>query len=78
MPTLIGAAIGARLFSAITLITVSEQPFWYNLIYGGSVFYGGVIGGAVGLFIVCLIKHYEVLAFSDLIVTILPIMLSGE
>lgn len=73
VPTLIGAAIGARLFSAITLITVSEQPFWYNLIYGGSVFYGGIIGGAASLIIVCLIKHYEVLAFSDLIVTLLPI-----
>lgn len=73
IPTLIGAAIGARLFSAITLIAVSEQPFWYNLIYGGSVFYGGIIGGAIGLFIVCFIKHYEFLAFSDLIVTLLPI-----
>ena len=73
IPTLIGAAIGARLFSAITLNTVSQQPFWYNLIYGGSVFYGGVIGGAVGLFIACLIKKYEVLVFSDLIVTLLPI-----
>lgn len=73
IPTLIGAAIGARLFSAITLLTVSEQPFWYNLVYGGSVFYGGVIGGAIGLCIICLIKLCEVLVFSDLIVTILPI-----
>ena len=72
-PTFIGAAIGARLFSAITLMTVSTQPFWYNLIYGGSVFYGGVIGGAIGLFIACMIKHCEFLAFSDLIITILPI-----
>lgn len=73
IPTLIGAAIGARLFSAITLIPISTQPFWYNLLYGGSVFYGGVIGGAIGLFIVCLIKHSEFLIFSDLIATILPI-----
>lgn len=73
LPILAFAAIGARLFSAITLISKSDQSFWRNLLYGGSVFYGGVIGGAVGLLIVCVRKQYEFLVFSDLFVTILPV-----
>lgn len=73
LPVLAFAAFGARLFSAITLMTISDQSFWHNLIYGGSIFYGGMIGGAVGLFVVCQVKHYEFLVFSDLFVTLLPI-----
>lgn len=73
LPILTFAALGARLFSAVTLMSISDQSFWHNLLYGGSVFYGGVFGGAAGLLIVCLVKHYEFLVFSDLFVTLLPI-----
>ena len=73
LPILAFSAVGARLFSALTLTTISNQSFWNNLMNGGSVFYGGVIGGAIGLLCVCAIKQYEFLVFSDLFVTILPI-----
>ena len=73
LPVLLGAAIGARLFSAITLLATSSQSFWHNLIYGGAVFYGGVIGGAIALLITCRYQHREFLVFSDLFVTLLPI-----
>lgn len=72
-PILFFAALGARLCSAVTLMSASDQSFWHNLLYGGAVFYGGVLGGAAGLLIVCLVKHYEFLVFSDLFVTLLPI-----
>lgn len=72
-PILICAGIGARLLSAITLCTVTDYSFSYLLINGGSVFYGGVIGGIAGLLIVCAVKRYEFLAFSDVYVTVLPI-----
>ena len=50
LPVLLFAGIGARLTSAITLFSVGDFRFIYNLIYGGSVFYGGLIGGILGLF----------------------------
>lgn len=38
LPVLLFAGIGARLTSAITLFSVGDFRFIYNLIYGGSVF----------------------------------------
>lgn len=73
LSTLLFAAIGARFFSAITLLASSNESFWYNIIYGGSVFYGGVIGGIAGLLLVCRHKHYEFFVFTDLFATILPL-----
>lgn len=73
VPILVGAAIGARLLSAITLIPLSDRPFWYNLLFGGSVFYGGIIGGCVGLAIVCAIKKQPFLEYTDVIVSLLPL-----
>lgn len=72
-PIMIFAAIGARVFSAITLMFVSEKPFSFNLLFGGAVFYGGIIGGIIGLLIICVIKHYEFLVFTDLFATLLPL-----
>lgn len=73
LPILVFAAVGARLLSAITRMLTSDQAFLRNLLDGGAVFYGGLIGGAVGLLLVCAAKHCEFLAFSDVFVTLLPI-----
>lgn len=73
VPILVGAAIGARLMSAITLIPSSDRPFWYNLLFGGSVFYGGIIGGCIGLAIVCAIKKQPFLEYTDVLVSLLPL-----
>lgn len=73
VPVLIGAAVGVRLLSAITMIPVSDKPFWYNLLYGGAVFYGGVIGGCLSLAIICAIKKQPFLEYADVLVSLLPL-----
>lgn len=74
LPILAFAAVGARLLSAITRMLTSDQAFLRNLVDGGAVFYGGLLGGAVGLLLVCAAKHCEFFAFSDVFVTLLPIV----
>lgn len=73
IPILVGAAIGGRLTSAITLLPISQNPFWYNLLFGGSVFYGGLIGGCISLAIICSIKKQSFLERTDVIATLLPV-----
>lgn len=73
LPVLAFAALGSRLLSAVTLISVSNQSFGHNLLCGGAVFYGGLLGGAAGLLLMCRANHYEFLMFSDLFVTLLPV-----
>lgn len=73
IPMLAFAVVGARLTSAITLMQSSEKSFIYNFVFGGSVFYGGLIGGTIGLLLLCAFMHYDFLVFSDLFVTILPL-----
>ncbi len=73
IPILLGAAIGGRLMSAITLMPLWDRPFWYCLVFGGFVFYGGLIGGCVGLAIVCTIKKQPFLEYTDVLVTLLPL-----
>ena len=73
VPILIGTAVGVRLLSAITMIPVSDKPFWYNLLFGGAVFYGGVIGGCASLAIVCTIKKQPFLEYTDVFVSLLPL-----
>lgn len=72
-PMFVFAAIGARITSAITMLPTSEHSFFYNLVYGGSVFYGGLIGATLGLYITCKLKHLEFFDYSDVYVTILPL-----
>ena len=68
-----GAAIGARLMSAITLISILDKTFLYNLLFGGSVFYGGIIGGCVALSIVCAIKKQPFLEYTDVFASLIPL-----
>ncbi len=73
VPVLIGTAVGVRLLSAITMMSVSNKPFWYNLLFGGAVFYGGVIGGCASLAIICAIKKQPFLEYTDVFVSLLPL-----
>ena len=73
LPVLLFAGIGARLTSAITLFSVGDFRFIYNLIYGGSVFYGGLIGGILGLLLVCKKYHQSFLMFADVAASLLPL-----
>lgn len=72
VPILLGTAIGARVTSAITLIPVSNNPFWYNLLFGGAVFYGGLVGGCLGLALICMKKKQPFFEYTDVVFTLFP------
>ncbi len=72
---LIGALIGAKLL----FIIVSWQQImayrlsWISIIKGGFVFYGGMLGGAVGLFIYTQIYKEKFRDYVDIYATVLPL-----
>ena len=67
------AALGGRILSALTLAGGSAGLFFHYLVYGGAVFYGGLIGGWLGLFLVCLWKKHDFRMLSDVYASILPL-----
>lgn len=73
--TLIGAMVGAKvLFLIVSWKQVIELGLGLmEIIQGGFVFYGGLIGGILGLFIYC--KRYRLSfgQFADLYATVLPL-----
>lgn len=73
VPIFAFAAIGARFVSAITLAMQYDESFLYYLFYGGSVFYGGLLGGMIGLLIICKIKGLLALDYADVYASILPL-----
>ena len=73
VPILIGVAIGARLLSALSLLSLTENSFWYNLRFGGSVFYGGIIGGGLSLLILCKLNKQSFFDYSDVLVSLFPL-----
>lgn len=73
--TMIGAMVGAKLLFVLVSI---EQIIKYNLSFldvmrGGFVFYGGLIGGILGLFIYTKQFKLKFLDFLDIYATILPL-----
>ena len=73
--TMIGAILGSKLlFIAVSLKQIIQDNIPLEaVIKGGFVFYGGLIGGILGLFIYC--KQYKV-AFSplcEIMATVLPL-----
>ena len=73
--TMIGAMLGSKLlFIAVSLKQIIRENIPLEaVIKGGFVFYGGLIGGILGLFIYC--KQYKV-AFAplcEIMATVLPI-----
>lgn len=69
----IGIIIGGKTLSALTLFDGSVKNFFYWLIYGGTVFYGGFIGGMLSLFIICKRNNINFLYISDNVLGILPL-----
>ena len=71
----IGGFIGMKLLYWIVtpdeFLAVFRNFTWqglFNLITSGMVFYGGLIGGVIGLLLLCRKKHRSFFTFSDLIV----------
>ncbi len=73
--TMIGAIIGAKLlFIAVSFRQIIELniPF-VNVIKGGFVFYGGLIGGAFGLFIYTKQFKLKIWEYLDIYAAVLPL-----
>lgn len=72
---LIGVIVGAKVLYIITIIPDLIKNFsQYNimdLLKGGFVFYGGLIGGIVGLYIY--VKQFK-LQFKSLFLTLMPVV----
>ncbi len=69
MVVIVLSIVGARLYYVLT--TLGEYHSFYDVIAvwnGGLGIYGGVLGGALGIFIVCKIKKINLLRFYDAVV----------
>ena len=68
------AIVGARLWYVLFDIN-SYDSFWavFNIRDGGLAIYGGVCGGALGIFIVCKIRKISIIKMLDFGATMLPL-----
>lgn len=67
--TIVLSIVGARLYYVLT--SLENYHSFYDVIAvwnGGLGIYGGVLGGALGIFIVCKIKKIKLLGFYDAVV----------
>lgn len=79
--TLISAFIGAKLlFIIVSLNTIIEifkmYPFFdafNSVLKGGFVFYGGLIGGAIGLFLTLKIQKKDFFKYLNIFALVLPL-----
>lgn len=73
--TFVGAFLGAKLlFLAISMPQIIEaQVSLEAVIKGGFVFYGGLIGGAFGLWLYAKIFHMDLLPFLHVYAMVLPL-----
>lgn len=73
--TMIGALLGAKLlFIAVTFRQIIEEAIPLEAyLKGGFVFYGGVIGGAIGLIIYTKQFKMDILPFCDIFAAVLPL-----
>ncbi|MGM9873961.1 MAG: prolipoprotein diacylglyceryl transferase [Bacilli bacterium] len=72
---LVGGMIGAKLLFILTnleLIIASELSL-YEVLKSGFVFYGGLLGGALGYFIYAMVYKINVIDFYDHVVCSLPL-----
>lgn len=66
------AMVGGKFLSALTLSMQNEEDFWKSLLHSGFVFYGGLIGGVIGLKIYCFIHKESLLDYTDVFFSLLP------
>ena len=67
-----GVIVGGRGLSALTLSGGNFKSFFYYIIYGGTVFFGGFCGGMVAIYIFCKRNDISFWYISDNILRILP------
>ncbi|MCM1540568.1 MAG: prolipoprotein diacylglyceryl transferase [Blautia sp.] len=68
---LLVSVAGGKLLFAVTQIPQGRN-FWDALLRGGFVFYGGLMGGAVGLAVFCARYRQNFLDWGDIMCSLLP------
>ncbi len=70
----VGGIIGAKLLSILTSIEyiIEYKPSFFDVISNGFVFYGGIIGGFIGLAIYCKVFKLPMLDFMDVFAICVP------
>lgn len=67
------AVIIGKVFYAIGSSAVDERPFLERVIYGGCVFYGGLIGGVAGIALYGKLFHEKILDIMDVFASLIPL-----
>lgn len=67
------SCINGHLLSAVILTLQNRLDFYYNLLHSGFVFYGGLIGAVIGLKLYCKIHKENLLKYTDVFFSILPL-----
>lgn len=79
----IGLVLGAKLLYILTIlpqiinkweILSSDMNYFYHILSGGFVFYGGLIGAAIGFTIYCKQYHLDIIKMLDFFAPIIPII----
>lgn len=70
---LMAAAVGGKITYAIAAIPYTEHTFFHNLLVGGCVFYGGILGAAAALAIYCRYNARNFFERTDVFLSILPL-----
>lgn len=67
------AVIGGKILFAVAASHSLQISLIYNLLFGGFVYYGGLIGGTVGLWIYCKYRKKMFLEMTDVFFSIIPL-----
>lgn len=71
--SIFGAALGGRVLSAFTLYLNGSHGFFYYILYGGSVFYGGLMGGVAATVLACKRYKQDFWTIADEFARIMPL-----
>ena len=67
------AFVGGKALYCIVMMSQFSDITFEKMIFGGFVFYGGFIGGAIGLMIFSVSKKISFLDIADVFVSLLPL-----
>lgn len=67
------AVMFGKLLYAISSASVDTRSFFERLVYGGCVFYGGLIGGVIGIILYGFFFRTNVLDILDVFASLLPL-----
>ena len=68
---MLGAAVGGKIMFALTRL--GDANYSISYLFSGFVFYGGLIGGVIGIYFFCLYKKERFLELTDVYAGIIPL-----